>query len=742
MFIHASEFLSEPVMVVDRQYHVQWQNARATALKPEGLGEACYLTCSSSGFRCPGCPIEQVFREGATLTTALETDHAGCARRGVRFMPLSNVEGETIAVGIISLINHLDHILLQDPELFRELVEVMNDGLGIQDAEGRLVYVNSRLCHILGYSQGELVGKRSADFVAPESRAFFEEQVRLRREGVPGAPYELAWTHRDGHSVYTRMAPQGLTDALNRFKGSFAVITDITLRKRAEEAVARSEERFRGILENSRDIAYKLDLATLTYEYISPSAETMTGHSVAELKQLGFTGVYDLIHPEDQDGFRLHYRQMMTSTDSVRQAGATYRFRCQNDEYLWLSDSATLLRNSAGEPTAIVGAIRDVTSQHRAEEALRAASRLEATATLAGGVAHDFNNLMASVLGNAELLEHELSGSPDALHLVQEIAAAAQHAGHLTHQLLAYAREGKYQPRPMCLNERVQHVLRLEKAAFPRGVAITENLAANLWKVEADEHQMDQVVVNLTINAVEAIETDGQIEVETRNVRAPSDDAIPGLAAGDYVLLSVTDRGRGMDERTCQRMFEPFFTTKVQGRGLGLAAVYGIVKNHGGVIQVQSERGCGTRIEVYLPANEESRSGEIEQQAPQITGGSETILVIDDEEMVRVVTRKLLERLGYHVFTASSAREAANIAHVQGKNIHLALLDMKMPDGDARQTLPMLREQCPGMPVILCTGYTQNEETASLMRQGICGFLQKPFKIGDLSSEIRRVLDL
>jgi CheY-like chemotaxis protein len=272
-------------------------------------------------------------------------------------------------------------------------------------------------------------------------------------------------------------------------------------------------------------------------------------------------------------------------------------------------------------------------------------------------------------------------------------------------------------------------------------VTISEQLAVDLRNITADERQIDQVIMNLTMNAVEATGTAGVIAVSTRNVTVPQRDAaVFELDAGAYVCLSVKDGGDGMDAYTRDHMFEPFFTTKLQGRGLGLAAVYGIVQNHGGAIHVHTERGRGTRVDVFFPTAIPKASVEV-AQAPAIRGGSETVLLIDDEEMVRVVTRKLLERLGYEVLTASTAGEATAIVHGHNRDIHVALLDMKMPDASAHKTLPILRETRPDMSVIICTGYTENEETAALREQGACGFLQKPFKIADLSTEIRRVLD-
>lgn len=386
--------------------------------------------------------------------------------------------------------------------------------------------------------------------------------------------------------------------------------------------------------------------------------------------------------------------------------------------------------------------IRDITDAKQAEEAMRMASRMEATATLAGGVAHDFNNLMAGVLGNALLVYEDLGPSHPCAEKLNTIAIAAERAGKLSHELLAFARGGKYQPQIADLNQVVEETLLLQKGAFPPGVTLVRESAPDLWPVEVDPTQVGQVIMNLAINAAEAIEGIGEMVFRTFNLDA--DEAYckdqRGLIPGKYSCLLVSDTGCGMTEETLRKVFEPFYTTKIQGRGLGLAAVYGIIKNHGGYIHAESAPNEGTTFTVYLPAAE----GEVSHpQAPKrkrITG-TETILIVDDEEIFVKVIREVVEGLGFTMLTAGNGAEAIDIAKSHPGEIHLILLDMGMPVMSGPEAFSQLVRARPGIKVIICSGYGLDKASRALLDAGAFSFLQKPFMPRDLIAEIRRALD-
>jgi len=365
---------------------------------------------------------------------------------------------------------------------------------------------------------------------------------------------------------------------------------------------------------------------------------------------------------------------------------------------------------------------------------------MEATTTLAGGVAHDFNNLMVAVLGNAELLRMQFFGSREALEMIDSIAQAAQRAGDLAQQMLAFARGGKYELRVLNLNDVVKQTLQLQSRAFPPRVVIEKDVEPELWNIEADPAQMSQIIMNLCINAVEAIEGNGSITITTRNTQIEPDEHYHGVRPGRYVYLSVQDTGRGMSPEIKSHVFEPFYTTKFQGRGLGLAAVYGIVMNHGGDILIYSEPGRGTTFKVYLPATTAAIRRVTEPKTENLTG-TETVMIIDDEDAVIDVTRRILERLGYSVLVARNGREAIEIAQEFAGDIHVALLDMGMPVMGGTETFPLLRECRPKIRVLICSGYELDAASQALLDAGANGFVQKPFQLRTLGMQIRHALD-
>jgi PAS domain S-box-containing protein len=458
---------------------------------------------------------------------------------------------------------------------------------------------------------------------------------------------------------------------------------------------------------------------------------------------MGARGYSRLIHPADRAHVVAYVKNRRSlspgQADGETSGVIEYRAKHKSGEYRWVAQSSTTIWGRGQRPIAEIGTVRDITEGKQAEEAVRAASRMEATATLAGGIAHDFNNLMVGVLGNAELLQMHVAHDADAMRMLSTIAKSAQQAGELAHQMLAFARGGKYEPQLMDLNEVIRNTLRLEEHCFPPRIRIERHMDPRLRSIKADPVQIGQVVMNLSINAVEAIPETGRISITTRNVAVgEAASAHPGMIPGPYVCLAVEDTGHGMGPETVAHVFEPFFTTKFQGRGLGLAAAYGIVKNHGGHILVHSEQGHGARFEVFLPAVEDKPIPGAKTAAP--TPAAETILVIDDEPIVLNVTREILERLGYHVLCAHDGQEAVGMARTYEGEIHLAVLDMGMPILGGAQAFPLLKAARPMMRVIISSGYELDPAAQTLLDAGASAFIHKPFRSQVLASKIRMAL--
>lgn len=391
---------------------------------------------------------------------------------------------------------------------------------------------------------------------------------------------------------------------------------------------------------------------------------------------------------------------------------------------------------------------RDITNRKKEEEErkqlethLQEAQRMEAIANLAGGIAHEFNNALAVLYGNIGLLQLNYADHERITKYCGSMQMSAQRMADLTNQLLAYARGGRYQPTDISLNEFVLGTLPLIEYSIDPEITIETDLSKEAFMVNADSTQLQMVLSAVLTNAAEAIDGEGWIWISTRNEEVTDDQAVtfPELTPGHYVCLTVRDEGKGMDETTRERLFEPFFTTKLRGRGLGMAAVYGIVKNHGGEIFIDSQIDKGTEVRIFLPAVEPERKKE-KQRPAELVRGTGTILVIDDEEMIVRMTRTILEELGYRVLGARSGKEGVSVARDFDGEIDLAILDFGLPDMSGLRAYRLIKEPRPNLKVIVCSGYAMGEPIQEILDAGAEDFIQKPFSIATLSAKLKEVL--
>jgi two-component system cell cycle sensor histidine kinase/response regulator CckA len=374
---------------------------------------------------------------------------------------------------------------------------------------------------------------------------------------------------------------------------------------------------------------------------------------------------------------------------------------------------------------------------------LQLTRKIEALATLSGGIAHEFNNALMVVAGNIELLEMALPGN-DA---VQRFSHAANDSiyrmSHLTKQLLAYAREGDFWLKEIDLSDFVRDTLPMIKNTLHPGIRIETELKRGLPLVKADKHQLQMTLSAVIKNAAEAMENGGGICISTDCEKVDPGFAVthPGLSPDlSYVTIAVQDSGKGMDEETRSRIFEPFFTTKFQGRGLGMAAAYGIIKNHRGYIYVDSSPGKGTTVRIYMPLAEQ-KVDRFRMTTSRTCGLAKTVLVIDDEEWVRTTIQSLIEKLGYRVMGAGSARAALELIRTYDGDIDLALLDIKLPDMEGGNLFPLIKQLRPDIKVIICSGYSLDIHVEQILKGGANGFLQKPFALKTIANKIREVLE-
>jgi PAS domain S-box-containing protein len=600
--------------------------------------------------------------------------------------------------------------------------------LFLLDGDGRIL--DHRGGEELYLPPQSFLGRRVEEVLPPAAGSRLAEAVTRARDGQPVlVDYSLPFPEGERHfEARLRALAGGRVTAL---------CTDVTARRRAEEALRQSEERFRALIEYASDLLVVFDeQAAITM--VSPAVKEGLGWDPEEM--LGRLG-REFIHPEDVPE-ALRCLQAVIAAPQ-RAVHATIRLRHRDGG--WRVVESTL-RNLLHVPAVrgIVSNGRDITEQRQLEQRLLQALKLESVGRLAGGVAHDFNNLLVAILGYAQFLEEGIRAGKPSLEDLAEIREAGEQARDLTRQLLAVARRQVVEPVVMDLNGVLRDAERLLRRVLGEDVVLTVIPAPDLWRVKADPAQVQQVVLNLAVNARDAMPRGGTLVLETANVEI--DDryaqAHPGVRPGRYARLAVSDSGVGMSPEARAHLFEPFFTTKPagEGTGLGLATVYGIVQQAGGHVSVESETGRGTSFQIHLPRTEEAEAGPEPAAARRDIGGDETVLVVEDAPAVRELAVRALEEAGYRVLQARNGREALAAAGAAGP-VHLVLTDVVMPDMSGPQLAQALGRNRPGTRVLYMSGYTEN----TIVHHGVIdagvSFLAKPFTPTSLLEKVRHVLD-
>jgi len=508
----------------------------------------------------------------------------------------------------------------------------------------------------------------------------------------------------------------------------------------AEEKLRRTEHRYRTLIESIPDIIYTLELDG-SLSYISPRWKQILGHEESEVLGRFFI---DFAPPEDHPFLVRVFKEVRNHKKNVE--NVHWHYFKKDGECLFFLGSAAPLYDEEGRVTGMIGMARDVTKHKRVEEQLLQSQKMESIGNLAGGIAHDFNNLLGGILGYATFVKRKLSTRDKIYQSIEAIERSAQRAAELTKQLLGFARRGKYQVKPIECNALIREIVLILQRTIDRRIAIDVDPDPNLSVIEGDEAQIQQALMNICINARDALPKGGTIKIASRNQRLTPDQASRqrGMKEGNYICLSISDTGTGMSPEVRSRIFEPFFTTKAkgQGTGLGLSMVYGIIQNHGGMIEVQSHVGIGSTFTVFLPAlASASGAGEEMTPIPDIHQGQETILLVDDEEIIRDLGVDILEDRGYRVFPASEGKEAVRIYREQAQEIDLVILDVMMPGIGGKETYRQLRAINPQIKVLLSSGYSTNGEVGEILKQGVSGFVQKPYREEELAAKVREVLD-
>jgi two-component system, cell cycle sensor histidine kinase and response regulator CckA len=510
-------------------------------------------------------------------------------------------------------------------------------------------------------------------------------------------------------------------------------------RQRTQRALRAAEQRLQHVVTSSPSVLFTLavvDESVRGISWISGNLKELLGYSPEEAYAPDWW--LGNIHPEDRDRVAQAHAELF---DSGR-AAHEYRFRHRDGNYRWTRGEIRLIR---GESVEVVGSWSDVTERRQLEEQFRQSQKMEAVGRLAGGVAHDFNNLLTIINGYGELMLGNLPNADPNRELVREVVAAGERASGLTRQLLAFSRKAIIEPRVLDLRAVVTDVERMLRRIVGEDVQLSVAADPEVGAVRADPGQVEQVILNLVVNARDAMPRGGRIIIEVRNVELDEtySRTRPDARPGPHVLLAVTDTGCGMDEATVARVFEPFFTTKGErGTGLGLATVHGIVRQGGGHVSVDSEVGHGTAFKVYLPRAENPRpAAGARPGGAAAPRGSETVLLVEDEEGVRKLTRYVLLACGYTVVGARDGAEALRLAEQHTGRIALLLTDVVMPGMSGREVAERLGKMHPGIKVLFVSGYTDDEVVRHGILEAQVAFLQKPFSPTSLAVKVREVLD-
>ncbi|MBA4418257.1 MAG: hypothetical protein C0392_10165 [Syntrophus sp. (in: bacteria)] len=623
--------------------------------------------------------------------------------------------------------------LKESEERYRIAIEHSNDGVAIVK-DFVHIYVNNKLAEMFGYESPLLItGKSIALLVHPDDRSRILYYVEQRQgDGIAPSRYEFKGIKSDGNLIYIEASVTTIT--YHGEKDILVYMRDNTERKLSEEALRESEEKYRLLIEHATDSIFIIQDGVIKFP--NPKTEEKLGYTGKELEQMPFI---DHVHSADKEMVLEKHRRRINGEETT----STYSCRIINRDgtELWGEVSSVVI-DWQGKPASLVF-IRDITEQKKLESQLFQAQKMEAIGTLAGGIAHDFNNLLMGIQGNASLLLYNLDPAHPHYEKLKQIQEHVMSGADLTKQLLGFARGGRYEAKPSDLND----IIKKSSTMFGRTkkeIAIHRKLRKDLWIAEIDPGQIEQVLLNLYVNAWQAMPLGGSLYIETNNIILDRHFTQQfDLKEGNYVKIVVTDTGVGMDEKTKERIFEPFFTTKEMGRGtgLGLASAYGIVKGHKGIINVYSAQDHGTTFSIYLPASEKEAQKNIFSSEEIIKKGTETILLVDDEEQILKVSSEILLALGYKILTARNGREAVDLYSIHNENIDLVVLDMIMPDMGGGETFAFLKMINPLVKAILSSGYSLNEQAKDIVEQGCKGFIQKPFTIQALSQKIREVLD-
>jgi PAS domain S-box-containing protein len=628
-----------------------------------------------------------------------------------------------------------EEAIRKSEERYRTIFESTATANIITAEDTTILLANTNFANLVGYSKQELEGKISwTVFVENEDLERLKNYHMMRRINPGSAPssYEFRFINRKGEvrDLFMNVA------LIPETKDSVASMIDITEWKRSKQARSESEERFRELAELLPEIVYEADRNGV-FTFVNKTGFEKFGYVQEDLSSK--MSVFDVIIPGDHQRLTTTYQKLIKG-ERIGLGEYTARKR-DGSTFPALVYATAIFRE--GKPVGHRGFVIDISEKKNLENQLTRAQKMEAIGTLAGGIAHDFNNLLMGILGNISLILLQFDQTHPIYDRLKSMEGYVQRGSDLTKQLLGFARGGKYEVKPINLGEFIRESSDLF-GRTKKEIRIHHKAQKGLWTVEVDRGQIEQVLLNLYMNAWQAMPNGGDLYLSAENVELDNVDVSPyEINPGRFIKVTITDTGTGMDEATKARIFEPFFTTKERGRGtgLGLASAYGIVKNHGGFIHVESEKDIGSSFMIYLPVSDKDVDYD-KKPVDELLKGREKVLLIDDEEMILDVSAKMLEELGYQVISAAGGRMGLHAYEQNKDSVDLIILDMIMPEIGGRELFDTMIQINPSVKVLLSSGYSLDSQAKEIMQRGCKGFIQKPFTMTDLSKKIREILDI
>jgi len=664
---------------------------------------------------------------------------------GVINTKLIDYKGERAILGIVTDITErkqAEEAIRESEKKYRKILENIEEGYYETDTKGNFTFFNDSLCKILGYTRDELMGMNNRDFLTPEiAKNVYKIFNEIYRTGKPARIVAHELIRKDGSKINVEISASLIRDPKGKPVGFRGFIWDVTEAKKIEAELIQTKNFLQNIFDSSIDGITTTDLHG-NIIYMSPRVKDILGYDQKELIGKKAYSLYS-------DGKRDAEAIMKALTEEGELRNHEMKFVRKDGRLVPINLSASFLKDEKGETIGTLGIYSDITEEKKLDAQLQQAQKMEAIGTLAGGVAHDFNNILTSIIGNAELMLMTLSKDDYLREGIGEIKLAGERAAALTRQLLAFSRKQIIQPKILDLNTLLSGIEKMLVRLIGENIEILMVLEPALEEVEIDPSQMEQVIINLAVNARDAMPNGGKLTIQTANTYLDenyfSGQNIFEGQPGSYVMVALSDTGSGMEKETQEHIFEPFFSTKEKGKGtgLGLSTVYGIVKQNNGFIWLYSEPGEGSTFKIYLPSAKRVVKTEEKVQTPvKDLGGSETVLVVEDNDSILNFAQKVLRQYGYRVLTAKNGEDALRIGKEYEEPIDLLLTDVVMPTMSGKETAEGLQPLYPQMKVIYMSGYTDDAIVHLGVLEPGLNFLQKPFSTEALAVKVREVLDI